>query len=943
MLLVRFLLIVIFLAGTVTTKGQQEGRARTRAVDYAEYDRLLGSFSYAKDKAKAATQFLAFVGKNFTAVDEEYFYVRYLLATQLTDNLTKVELLQQAIDAYEKNYPFFNRGYSTVNPALIGQVYISLSRIFMAQHLYSKNLAFLERNRALLEKSSDPYVRRDFYMLMGEVLLQAERYEESIEVFFKLKQLTDAGDLDQKYPSGAETFKIDADWPEETKRQIEKARVRYDSTMKAMGEFLQLQQRFFYNDVLARAYFKMYNYESCLPYAQQTADERELLNAYYRQSFEESKKLLNNTWIADSIKLQTLQSIEGYELMQQVAGQNLVPVISAMKLKRSSQAQQLAKDFMERAMYHQLNNNYELAEAEYNKFFKVLEQMKANRWYAASSDNLKAAYAPHYLNLKVKANQVTSALGQAQAIVAAEEQKLVRNFQYFTENEKREFFKNYTNELERYYSLLLLLTEKGNDQVETLLNKILQTKGLILDATREQERQLRKIKDNVTLAQIAQIKRLRDKLSAFYQQPPGNPATVDSINRISVRIGDLERAVNLKLVAVNILKPIRWQDVQARLKQGEVYLEILRLQRDNFEYDKPKVQYWGIVIKPGERKPALFQISEGEAFESRSLRNYQNRVRTQSEDNDSYNLYWKKISDYLQGATSAIVSADGVYHIVNPVSLQNPATQKYVIDEIEVKRISAGRDLLVSASADVAAKTIVLVGNPRFEMSRKQAGNVYRGNETVAVEASEGMRAGIAELPGTKIEVELIGAKAISGGFQLKMLTGPDANESNVKGLKSPGVLHLATHGQFDQLSKGDTYLKSKLVLAGAADAEPLSVSDYARYEDGWLTAYEVTQLDLPNTRLVVLSACETGLGEIQSGEGVWGLQRAFQLAGARAVMGSLWKISDEATVTFMEAFYEKYLKTKNISQAYQHAMLTTRQQYPQPYYWGAFTLVGAN
>lgn len=104
-----------------------------------------------------------------------------------------------------------------------------------------------------------------------------------------------------------------------------------------------------------------------------------------------------------------------------------------------------------------------------------------------------------------------------------------------------------------------------------------------------------------------------------------------------------------------------------------------------------------------------------------------------------------------------------------------------------------------------------------------------------------------------------------------------------------------------------------------------------------------MTQLELGNTQLVVLSACETGLGEIQSGEGVWGLQRAFQLAGAKTVMGSLWKISDEATVTFMEAFYKEYLVKKEVYQAYQAAMLATRTRYPHPYYWGAFTLVGAN
>ena len=120
-------------------------------------------------------------------------------------------------------------------------------------------------------------------------------------------------------------------------------------------------------------------------------------------------------------------------------------------------------------------------------------------------------------------------------------------------------------------------------------------------------------------------------------------------------------------------------------------------------------------------------------------------------------------------------------------------------------------------------------------------------------------------------------------------------------------------------------------------------MSDYAKFEDGFLTAYEVTQLELSLTNLVVLSACETGTGEIQSGEGVWGLQRAFQLAGAKTVMGSLWKISDEATVTFMEAFYKKYFTGAGINASYTAAMQATMAEYPHPYYWGAFTLTGLN
>ncbi|MBK7650041.1 MAG: CHAT domain-containing protein [Flammeovirgaceae bacterium] len=134
-----------------------------------------------------------------------------------------------------------------------------------------------------------------------------------------------------------------------------------------------------------------------------------------------------------------------------------------------------------------------------------------------------------------------------------------------------------------------------------------------------------------------------------------------------------------------------------------------------------------------------------------------------------------------------------------------------------------------------------------------------------------------------------------------------------------------------------------KIDFGGAADSEPFSIDDYARYEDGFLTAYEVTQLELTNTHLVVLSACETGLGEIQNGEGVWGLQRAFQLAGAQSIMGSLWKISDEATVTFMETFYKTYFAQNDIQAAYREAMQVTRKAYAHPYFWGAFTLRGMN
>jgi CHAT domain-containing protein len=277
------------------------------------------------------------------------------------------------------------------------------------------------------------------------------------------------------------------------------------------------------------------------------------------------------------------------------------------------------------------------------------------------------------------------------------------------------------------------------------------------------------------------------------------------------------------------------------------------------------------------------------------------------------------------------------------LTLTDPISKKSVFNSVDVVYVSGGNDLLQVSKSTPAIGKSILIGNPNFMMNRKDSRlKISQPIERDDLIAEPTERSGFAQLPGTEKEVNSISVFAGINKKDFTILKGDEATEKNVKAIKNPYVLHFATHGVFSDLGNADSYIRSKLALAGAGDAESFTLQDYNQFEDGFLTAYEVIQMNLRETQLVVLSACETGLGEVQSGEGVWGLQRAFQLAGAKSVMGSLWKINDEVTAIFMGTFYKNFFSTQNPRLAYNEAIRETQKKYPHPYFWGAFVLRGS-
>ncbi len=184
------------------------------------------------------------------------------------------------------------------------------------------------------------------------------------------------------------------------------------------------------------------------------------------------------------------------------------------------------------------------------------------------------------------------------------------------------------------------------------------------------------------------------------------------------------------------------------------------------------------------------------------------------------------------------------------------------------------------------------------------------------------------DLPGTETEVNTIANLFSEKNIASKVYLRTQANEAAIKSnsLKDYSLIHFATHGIVDE----DSPELSRIYLQ----------SDSKTAEDGNLFAGEIYNLEF-NASLVSLSACQTGLGDIANGEGVYGLQRAFLVAGAKVLIMSMFKVDDEATQKLILNFYRKWITTNNLRQSFVNAKKELRLDYPEPYYWGTFMMIG--
>ncbi|CAN5481875.1 hypothetical protein BH09BAC3_BH09BAC3_35070 [soil metagenome] len=515
-------------------------------------------------------------------------------------------------------------------------------------------------------------------------------------------------------------------------------------------------------------------------------------------------------------------------------------------------------------------------------------------------------------------------------------------FPALSEREKAKYWNTIKGDFEFYNTLAFGQLEDFRDLSGKVYNYQLLTKALLLSSSIKIRERILNSKDETLIANytdwIAKKESLTAALSMSTQQLVDNnidPAAMgNEVERLERELSEKSEIFGQSFEN----KRITYENVQSVLGKTDVAIEMVRYRYFNHTFTD-SIIYVALYVKGDRSRPKAVNLPEGYKMETRYFKAYRNSMLGKIHDDYSYKVFWEPIQKEVGQYSTIYFSPDGVYNQINLEAIPTP-DGKYVIDNSNIVMVSNTKDLYLRKIKGKLAGTI------------KNNASMF-GNPTFYLTASANKE--WLPLPGTEKEVDELNALLKQKGWITSEYMEGTASEEKIKLLDNPRIFHIATHGFYTKaedisLQKALTeneammaenpLMKSGLLLSGGGDILAKTNYNY-NIENGVLTAYEAMSLNLDQTDLVVLSACETGLGEISNGEGVYGLQRAFFVAGAKVLIMSMFKVDDDATQKLILNFYKKWLTTGNMRQSFVDAKKELRLEYPDPIYWGAFMMIG--
>jgi CHAT domain-containing protein len=494
------------------------------------------------------------------------------------------------------------------------------------------------------------------------------------------------------------------------------------------------------------------------------------------------------------------------------------------------------------------------------------------------------------------------------------------------------------------------------------LNNQLLLKGLLLNSSKEVLEKLSVLGDREIDTKILELRSNKTLINKEYSLAKDKRSlNTDSLSdNINIQEAELVRLYTDRF-GEDVILTKDWKEVQKQLKTNELAIEFSHFDYFNNKEWTDSTLYVVYLIKKEWEGPKVVYLFEEEQLKSVVRNKTPNTLYPSSEDS-LYNLIWTPLEEHLDGVETVYYSVDGLLHQLSfaAVSKTGEASlcQQYNLVQlsstaalIDHKEITTTQDYLLVGGVDYSYNTSSTEKPEEITFSLLNTSSIKRSATT----HSRGEN--WTYLPGTKREVDLI-QNLTATSKNVTVLSGKSATEESIKKMSgnSPEVLHIATHGFFFENPKQtkkkiqgeasgykiaeDPLLRSGLLLAGGNYAWVNEGNPFEK-EDGILTSLEISNLDLKNTELVVLSACETGLGDIQGNEGVYGLYRAFKMAGVQSIIMSLWKIPDNETSEFMELFYSNWMKGITIRAAFNSTQQIMQTKYTnEPNKWAAFVLI---
>lgn len=417
---------------------------------------------------------------------------------------------------------------------------------------------------------------------------------------------------------------------------------------------------------------------------------------------------------------------------------------------------------------------------------------------------------------------------------------------------------------------------------------------------------------------------------------------------------------------------ITWKQIQEKLKPNEVVIDLVAYNFYNKKWTD-SVMYGAFVIKKDSKFPKFISLFEEKQLAVLLERNKQAHDSIQSKiinkqylDRAISDLFYKPLEAELKNGTTIYLAPAGLTHQINFKALPILENQTFG-EKFKIKLLGSSASIVDYKATTFSNKQpleFVLYGGIDYnKRSKEDEENHNKPHDRLNELATRSDISEFKYLKGTNEEVQRIKTEAEKYNFTTTIYKEKNATEESVKqldGRENPFVLHLATHGYFFENVKQevsnsdksisenpkrsiysvaeDPMMRSGLLLSGANNSWG-KTNNETNLDDGILTAKEISNLDLSNCQLVVLSACETGLGDINGSEGVFGLQRAFKMAGVKNIIMSLWKVPDAQTAELFESFYAECFKGKTIHEGFQEAQNKMKTKYP-PFFWAGFVLL---